>query len=138
MVGRHLNGEGYARWVPPCAKKIHKMTTTQAYAQQYHDNLFNDVLPFWQRHSIDREQGGFFTCLDQTGKVYDTDKFIWLQARQVWTFAMLHNRLGGTPLEQHRWSTVRLAGNGAAWSRFFAEIRSGRRWKLVFFAYPRR
>ena len=72
-------------------------TATQAYAQQYRDNLFNDVIPFWQHHSIDREQGGFFTCLDQTGRVYDTDKFIWLQARQVWTFAMLYNRLEQRP-----------------------------------------
>lgn len=74
------------------------MKTTQVYAQQYRDTLLNDVLPFWQQHSPDCEQGGFFTCLDRTGKVYDTDKFIWLQARQVWTFSMLYNRMGGIPL----------------------------------------
>ncbi len=73
------------------------MTTIQTYARQYQDALLNDVLPFWQRYSIDREAGGFFTCLDQMGNVYDTDKFIWLQARQVWMFAMLYNRSGGTP-----------------------------------------
>ncbi len=31
------------------------------------------------------------SCLDRKGNVYDTDKFIWLQARQVWTFSMLYN-----------------------------------------------
>ena len=41
---------------------------------------------------MDWEQGGYFTCLDREGRVYDTDKFTWLQARQVWTFSMLYNR----------------------------------------------
>ena len=50
------------------------------------------MIPFWQKHSVDSEYGGYFTCLDREGKVYDTDKFIWLQARQVWTFSMLYNR----------------------------------------------
>lgn len=68
--------------------------TPQHYARQYRDALLNDVIPFWQRHSLDREHGGFFTCLDRQGQVYDRDKFVWLQARQVWTFSMLYNRLG--------------------------------------------
>jgi len=62
------------------------------YAQLYLTTLLDDVLPFWQRHSLDRDCGGYFTCLNRTGEVYDTDKFVWLQARQVWTFAMLYNR----------------------------------------------
>ena len=62
-------------------------------AQQYKTALLDQVLPFWQEHSIDRQQGGYFTCLDRAGNVYDTDKFVWLQNRQVWTFSMLYNRL---------------------------------------------
>lgn len=62
-------------------------------ARDYRAALVDDVIPFWERHSLDRECGGFFTCLGRDGAVYDTDKFIWLQARQVWTFAMLHQRL---------------------------------------------
>lgn len=61
------------------------------YALQYKSALLDNVIPFWMKHSIDPE-GGYFTCLLQDGKVYDTDKFIWLQARQVWTFAMLYNQ----------------------------------------------
>ncbi len=59
-------------------------------AQKYREELFNNVLPFWMNHSLDQQEGGFFTCLDRNGNVYDTDKFIWLQARQIWTFAMLY------------------------------------------------
>lgn len=54
--------------------------------EQYKEELLNNVLPFWIQHSQDKECGGYFTCLDRTGKVFDTDKFIWLQDREVWMF----------------------------------------------------
>jgi N-acylglucosamine 2-epimerase len=57
---------------------------------QYRSSLLNDIVPFWLRHSPDFQNGGYFTCLDREGRVFDTDKFIWLQARQVWTFANLY------------------------------------------------
>lgn len=63
------------------------------YLHLYRNNLLNDVVPFWFNHSGDTEFGGYFTCLDQKGEVYDTDKFVWLQARQVWCFSMLYNRV---------------------------------------------
>jgi len=62
-------------------------------AGQYRDELLNNILPFWLEKSQDREFGGYFTCLDREGKVYDTDKFIWLQGRQVWLFSMMYNRV---------------------------------------------
>ena len=54
-----------------------------ALKQQYRNELLQNVVPFWEAHSPDHEFGGFFTCLDREGKVFDTDKFIWLQGRQV-------------------------------------------------------
>ena len=65
----------------------------KAYANLYKDTLLNNIIPFWENNSIDHKYGGYFTCLDRTGKVYDTDKFMWLQARQIWTFAMLYNEV---------------------------------------------
>ena len=59
----------------------------------YKDTLLNDVIPFWEKHSIDNLYSGYFTCLDKTGNVYDTDKFMWLQGRQAWTFSMLYNKV---------------------------------------------
>ncbi len=59
----------------------------------YKSALLDDVIPFWEQRSVDWECGGYFTCLDREGWVFDTDKFIWLQNRQVWTFSMLYNRL---------------------------------------------
>jgi N-acylglucosamine 2-epimerase len=60
---------------------------------QYKTELLDSILPFWMKHSVDQQNGGFFTCLDQFGHVYDTDKFIWLQGRQVWCFAYMYNNV---------------------------------------------
>ena len=61
--------------------------------KQYRDELLQNVIPFWLEKSQDKEYGGYFTCLDRQGNVFDTDKFIWLQWREVWLFAMLYNRV---------------------------------------------
>ncbi|MCX6215764.1 AGE family epimerase/isomerase [Spirosoma sp.] len=111
------------------------MLTPHTYTQLYRDALLNDVIPFWQTHSIDRQEGGFFTCLDQKGNVYDTDKFIWLQARQVWTFSMLYNRVSDTSPEQssdwlaiaeHGASFLKKHGRADDGSWYFSLTRDGR------------
>lgn len=63
------------------------------YIATYRDYLLDQVVPFWVRNSLDKEYGGYFTCLQRDGEVYDTDKFIWLQCREVWTFSMLYNEI---------------------------------------------
>ena len=73
------------------------MMQIDALIQQYHDELHNRVLPFWLEHSQDKEYGGYFTCLDRDGSVFDTDKFMWLQGREVWLFSMLCNKEGIRP-----------------------------------------
>ncbi len=37
-------------------------------ANQYKDELLDNVLPFWLENSQDHEYGGYFTCLDREGK----------------------------------------------------------------------
>lgn len=72
---------------------MEEMNNFNILATQYKTELFENVIPFWLIHSQDKEFGGYFTCLDRKGNVYDTDKFIWLQAREVWMFSMLYNRV---------------------------------------------
>ncbi len=62
-------------------------------AVQYRDELLDEVIPFWVRYSLDEEFGGYFSCLDAEGRVFDTDKFVWLQGRQMWMFASLFNKV---------------------------------------------
>ena len=60
------------------------------YARLYRNKLLGDVLPFWLNRSPDYEYGGYFTCLDRTGEVYDSDKFMWLQGREVWVLSKMY------------------------------------------------
>ena len=76
------------------------------YAEIYKKELLKEVVPFWEKHSPDTEHGGYFTCLTQTGEVFDTDKFIWLQARQVWMFSKLYQDV--EPSET--WKDMALSG----------------------------
>ena len=62
-------------------------------AQQYKSELLDRVMPFWMEKSIDKEFGGYFTCLERDGEVFDTDKFIWLQGREVWMLSTLYNKV---------------------------------------------
>ena len=64
-----------------------------AYAERYRRDLRESVIPFWLNHSLDREHGGYFTCLDRDGTVYDTKKYVWLQGRAVWMFSRLYNEI---------------------------------------------
>lgn len=57
----------------------------------YRDTLLQDVIPFWLRHGVDREQGGYLTALDRDGSLVDSDKSIWFQGRGAWMFATLCN-----------------------------------------------
>jgi N-acylglucosamine 2-epimerase len=59
--------------------------------EQYREALFGDVLPFWLRHSLDGEYGGYLTCLDRDGSVYGTDKSMWMQGRGTWLLSKLYN-----------------------------------------------
>lgn len=69
------------------------MTRLNELLTLYRSELLDNVVPFWLSKSQDSEFGGYFTCLDRKGDVFDTDKFIWLQSRQVWMFAMLYNKV---------------------------------------------
>lgn len=60
---------------------------------QYKSELLANVVPFWLSKSQDERFGGYFTCLDREGNVFDTDKFVWLQGREVWLFSMLCNKV---------------------------------------------
>ena len=76
------------------------------YVSIYRDYLLDRVVPFWLEHSLDLEFGGYFTCLQRDGSVFDTDKFVWLQCREVWTFSMLYNNVE----QRQEWLDAALMG----------------------------
>ncbi len=73
-----------------------------ALAQRYQNELTERIIPFWEQFSIDRDYGGFYSCLERDGRVYDTQKQMWMQWREVYMFAMLYNsELRQTQFLQH-------------------------------------
>ncbi|MEM1366539.1 MAG: AGE family epimerase/isomerase [Cyanobacteria bacterium P01_H01_bin.15] len=76
------------------------------YRQKYEQELFERVIPFWENYSPDRENGGYFNCLDRSGKAYDRKKYVWLQGRQTWMFAKLYS----TVEPKAEWRNLALLG----------------------------
>lgn len=99
-------------------------------SNQYQNELLHNVVPFWLNKSQDQESGGYFTCLDREGNVYDTDKFIWLQAREVWLFSMLYNRVEQKPewLECARQGGefLKLYGHDGNYNWYFSLTKEGK------------
>jgi N-acylglucosamine 2-epimerase len=72
------------------------MDTIKLY-DQYRSLLLDGVVPFWLKHGIDWEEGGVLSCMNEDGTPISGDKFMWSQARSVWTFAALYNRVEKRP-----------------------------------------
>jgi N-acylglucosamine 2-epimerase len=74
------------------------MPTLEQLSGFYLAQLREQILPFWLKHAPDRKYGGYFTCLDRDGSVYDEDKVcMWAPGRIAWTFAYLYNELEAEP-----------------------------------------
>lgn len=87
---------------------------------RFEEELFERIIPFWEKKSPDHKNGGFFNCLDRTGEVYDTTKHVWLQARQVWMFSKLYNKAE----QKSTWFNI--AENGLNFLRKHAVRSDGR------------
>ena len=52
---------------------------------------------FWLKNGMDPEHGGIYTCLTREGKVFSTDKSVWMQGRCGWIFAHMCRLYGTRP-----------------------------------------
>ena len=94
----------------------------------YSDQLRENILPFWMKYGCDEEAGGYHTCLNRDGSVYDYDKpCTWPQGRMMWTFAYLYNNWRQEP----EW--LEFALHGMEFMRKFGFDPSGR----VYFGLTR-
>lgn len=69
---------------------IEKLLQSQRWIQ---DEL-KACVNFWLKNGMDPVNGGIYTCLDREGKVYSTDKSVWMQGRCGWIFAWLCHTYG--------------------------------------------
>lgn len=63
----------------------------------YKKELTSNILPFWINHGMDRKNGGIFTCVDEKGEIYGTDKSVWFQGRALWTFSKAYQTIEKNP-----------------------------------------
>ncbi|GAB3810214.1 AGE family epimerase/isomerase [Spirosoma humi] len=73
------------------------MLDFQKLSATYQQALLRQVVPFWLNSSRDEQCGGYVDLLSATGERIEGDKFVSLQAQQVWTFAWLYTTLDGQP-----------------------------------------
>ena len=57
----------------------------------FYEKELDNTLDFWYNHGYDKVNGGFYTCLERNGDVFDTDKAVWAQGRGLWVFAKAYN-----------------------------------------------
>ncbi len=64
---------------------------------RYRNELFGVLIPFWDKHGIDHQHGGFMCALDHDGTRVSTDKFLWFQGRGMWVYTYLYTHFGRDP-----------------------------------------
>jgi mannose/cellobiose epimerase-like protein (N-acyl-D-glucosamine 2-epimerase family) len=62
-----------------------------------HAELFEVVLPFWDKHGVDHEYGGVMCSLKYDGTLVNSDKLLWFQGRALWIYSYLYNHFGQDP-----------------------------------------
>lgn len=70
------------------------MKQTLEQAHQWIKEELVRCISFWQDNAVDEVYGGIYTCLDREGKVFSTDKSVWMQGRCAWTFSKLCAQYG--------------------------------------------
>ena len=63
-------------------------------ARQWAREELEKAAAFWLQNGLDTKHGGLYTCLDRTGRIFSTDKSVWMQGRCGWMYAWLCRMYG--------------------------------------------
>ena len=63
------------------------------WAEKYKNDLLTDIFPFWIKYGVDRVNGGYYTCVDRDGTLYDPTKSVWFQGRFAFVLAYAYNHI---------------------------------------------
>ena len=67
------------------------------WCNRYRRDLLDDILPFWLKHGLDKENGGVYTCVDREGNLMDSTKSVWFQGRCAFIYAFAYNKVEKRP-----------------------------------------
>ncbi len=95
---------------------------------RYRYDLFEDFLPFMDRHVIDHDLGGFMCHTDLHGNNITQNKNSWYEGRGIWVYSFLYNEFESKDeyLETARKSAefilyLEPKDPGDCWPRFFSK-----------------
>ena len=82
-------------------------TDMERIAKECREALLERVVPFWAKRIVDPKYGGYFTCFDQNGCLYDSRKPGWFIGRTMFTFSLLCQQFG----YREEWMDIVRAGH---------------------------
>ena len=65
----------------------------KSWAESYKKDLTENIMPFWMKYGLDRENGGVYTCVDRDGSLMDTTKPVWFQGRFAFICSFAYNNV---------------------------------------------
>ena len=99
-------------------------------ARQYESELVDRVIPWWMDHAVDFKDGGMLYDLRLDGTVLSGEKSMWSQARALYTWSALYNRVGNRyewlDLADHIYTFVLGIGRDSRWEWPEAVHKDGR------------
>ncbi len=63
------------------------------WADRYYEDLVRNIMPFWMKFGLDRENGGVYTCVARDGELMDTTKSVWFQGRFAYICSFAYNNI---------------------------------------------
>lgn len=65
----------------------------KSWAESYKKDLTENIMPFWMKYGLDRENGGVYTCVNRDGSLMDTTKSVWFQGRFAFICSFTYNNV---------------------------------------------
>jgi N-acylglucosamine 2-epimerase len=65
----------------------------KSWAESYKKDLTENIMPFWMKYGLDRENGGVYTCVNCDGLLMDTTKSVWFQGRFAFICSFAYNNV---------------------------------------------
>lgn len=65
----------------------------KSWAESYKKDLTENIMPFWMKYGLDRENGGVYTCVNRNGSLMDTTKSVWFQGRFAFICSFAYNNV---------------------------------------------
>ncbi len=67
------------------------------WGEVYREDFTRNIMPFWLKNGLDRENGGIYTCVGRDGQLIDSTKSVWFQGRFAFICSFAYNNIEKNP-----------------------------------------